>query len=85
MPIESDLHDALWTFVEWLPEPIITGGHEDPARHAETADSLSLAMLVVLESLDRAPVPPNLTGVRLEDSEHDAHRGGLAGPDSRQG
>jgi RNA polymerase sigma factor (sigma-70 family) len=36
---------------EWLPEPIITGGHDDPARHAETADSLSLAMLVLLESL----------------------------------
>jgi RNA polymerase sigma-70 factor (ECF subfamily) len=31
---------------EWLPEPIITDGHDDPARHAETADSLSLAMLV---------------------------------------
>jgi RNA polymerase sigma-70 factor (TIGR02957 family) len=36
---------------EWLPEPIITDGDDDPARHAETADSLSLAMLVVLESL----------------------------------
>ena len=36
---------------EWLPEPIITDGDEDPARHAETADSLSLAMLVLLESL----------------------------------
>jgi RNA polymerase sigma-70 factor (TIGR02957 family) len=36
---------------EWLPEPIITDGEDDPARHAETADSLSLAMLVVLESL----------------------------------
>jgi RNA polymerase sigma-70 factor (ECF subfamily) len=36
---------------EWLPEPIITDGHDDPARHAEMADSLSLAMLVVLESL----------------------------------
>jgi len=36
---------------EWLPEPIITGGHDDPARHAETADSLSLALLVLLESL----------------------------------
>jgi RNA polymerase sigma-70 factor (TIGR02957 family) len=36
---------------EWLPEPIITGGHDDPARHAEMADSLSLAMLVLLESL----------------------------------
>ncbi|HEY7836798.1 MAG TPA: RNA polymerase sigma-70 factor [Solirubrobacteraceae bacterium] len=36
---------------EWLPEPIITDGDNDPARHAETADSLSLAMLVLLESL----------------------------------
>jgi RNA polymerase sigma-70 factor (TIGR02957 family) len=36
---------------EWLPEPVITDGHDDPARHAEMADSLSLAMLVVLESL----------------------------------
>src|ERR687897_210922 len=36
---------------EWLPEPIITEGRDDPARHAETADSLSLAMLVLLESL----------------------------------
>ena len=36
---------------EWLPEPIVTDGDDDPARHAETADSLSLAMLVLLESL----------------------------------
>jgi RNA polymerase sigma factor (sigma-70 family) len=36
---------------EWLPEPIITDGKDDPARHAETADSLSLALLVLLESL----------------------------------
>src|SRR5207253_3206183 len=36
---------------EWLPEPIVTDGVDDPARHAETADSLSLAMLVLLESL----------------------------------
>ena len=36
---------------EWLPEPIITEGHDDPARHAEIADSLSLTILVVLESL----------------------------------
>jgi RNA polymerase sigma-70 factor (ECF subfamily) len=36
---------------EWLPEPIITGGQDDPAQHAEAADSLSLAMLVLLESL----------------------------------
>jgi RNA polymerase sigma-70 factor (ECF subfamily) len=36
---------------EWLPEPIITDGVDDPALHAEMADSLSLAMLVLLESL----------------------------------
>jgi RNA polymerase sigma factor (sigma-70 family) len=36
---------------EWLPEPIITDGEDDPARHAEMADSLSMAMLVLLESL----------------------------------
>jgi len=36
---------------EWLPEPIVTDGDDDPARNAETADSLSLAMLVLLESL----------------------------------
>ena len=36
---------------EWLPEPIITDGEDDPAHQAETADSLSVAMLVVLESL----------------------------------
>jgi RNA polymerase sigma-70 factor (TIGR02957 family) len=36
---------------EWLPEPIITDGTDDPARHAEISDSLSVAMLVLLESL----------------------------------
>jgi RNA polymerase sigma-70 factor (TIGR02957 family) len=36
---------------EWLPEPIMTDGHDDPARHVEMADSLSLALLVLLESL----------------------------------
>jgi RNA polymerase sigma factor (sigma-70 family) len=36
---------------EWLPEPIVTDGLDDPARHSEMADSLSLAMLVLLESL----------------------------------
>ena len=36
---------------EWLPEPIITDRCDEPAGHAEMADSLSLAMLVLLESL----------------------------------
>src|SRR5262249_18010772 len=38
-------------FGEWLPEPILTDGDDDPANQAEMADSLSLAMLVLLESL----------------------------------
>ena len=42
---------------EWLPEPIITDGNDDPARHAETADSLSLATLVLLESLSPSSEP----------------------------
>jgi RNA polymerase sigma-70 factor (TIGR02957 family) len=36
---------------EWLPEPLVTSGADDPARRAEMADSLSLAFLVLLESL----------------------------------
>jgi RNA polymerase sigma-70 factor (ECF subfamily) len=36
---------------EWLPEPILTPEADDPARHAEIADSLSLGLLVVLETL----------------------------------
>jgi RNA polymerase sigma-70 factor (ECF subfamily) len=35
----------------WMPEPIVDARAPDPAEHAETADSLSLAFLVVLESL----------------------------------
>jgi len=36
---------------EWLPEPLVTADENEPARHAEMADSLSLAFLVVLEDL----------------------------------
>ena len=36
---------------EWLPEPLLTDPDDDPARQAEMADSLSLAFLVLLESL----------------------------------
>ena len=38
---------------EWLPEPLVEAGGTDmdPARRAEMADSLSLAFLVLLESL----------------------------------
>jgi RNA polymerase sigma-70 factor (ECF subfamily) len=36
---------------EWLPEPLVSDSSNDPAQHAEMADSLSLAFLVLLESL----------------------------------
>src|SRR5829696_4479437 len=36
---------------EWLPEPLVSDSSDDPARHAEMTDSLSLAFLVLLESL----------------------------------
>jgi RNA polymerase sigma-70 factor (ECF subfamily) len=36
---------------EWLPEPLVEDAAGDPAAQAEMADSLSLAFLVLLESL----------------------------------
>jgi len=36
---------------EWLPEPLVASAEDDPARRAEMADSVSLAFLVLLESL----------------------------------
>jgi RNA polymerase sigma-70 factor, ECF subfamily len=35
----------------WLPEPVLTDEASDPADQAETADSLSMAFLLLLESL----------------------------------
>jgi RNA polymerase sigma-70 factor (ECF subfamily) len=35
----------------WLPEPLIASTEPDPAERAEMADSLSMAFLVLLESL----------------------------------
>ncbi len=35
----------------WLPEPLLTSTEPDPAERAEMADSLSMAFLVLLESL----------------------------------
>ena len=51
---------------EWLPEPIITDGHDDPAQQAEVADSLSLAMLVLMESLS----PEQRAALLLHDVFH---------------
>jgi RNA polymerase sigma-70 factor (TIGR02957 family) len=36
---------------EWLPEPLVASGDDDPAHKAEMADSLSLGFLLLLESL----------------------------------
>lgn len=36
---------------EWLPAPILNDWVDDPAERAERADSVSLALIVVLESL----------------------------------
>jgi RNA polymerase sigma-70 factor, ECF subfamily len=36
---------------QWLPEPVVTDSAPDAAAQAETADSLSMAFLVLLESL----------------------------------
>jgi RNA polymerase sigma-70 factor (TIGR02957 family) len=36
---------------EWLPEPLVGAAPDDPARQVEMADSLSVAFLVLLESL----------------------------------
>jgi RNA polymerase sigma-70 factor, ECF subfamily len=36
---------------QWLPEPLLTDEAPDVSQHAEAADSLSLAFLVLLESL----------------------------------
>jgi RNA polymerase sigma-70 factor (ECF subfamily) len=37
---------------QWLPEPLLTDNSADPAAHAEQADSLSMAFLLVLERLN---------------------------------
>jgi RNA polymerase sigma factor (sigma-70 family) len=38
----------------WLPEPLVTSDDSDPAYEAELADSVGLALLVVLETLTPA-------------------------------
>ena len=59
---------------EWLPEPIVTDDTDDPARHAEMADSLSIAMLVLLESLS-----PEQRAVLLLHDVFDYGYGEIAG------
>ncbi len=51
---------------EWLPEPLVSDVADDPARQAELADSLSLAFLVLLESLS----PEQRAALLLRDVFH---------------
>ena len=39
---------------EWLPEPVVEEWHDDPADQVSLADSVSIALLVVLERLSPA-------------------------------
>lgn len=49
---EAEARAKRETYVgDWLPEPLVASAEDDPARRAEMADSLSLAFLVLLESL----------------------------------
>ena len=59
---------------DWLPEPLVTDPDADPARHAEMADSLSMAFLVLLESLS-----PEQRAVLLLHDVFDYGYGEIAG------
>ena len=48
---------------EWLPEPVVAGLYLDPEASAEMSDSLSMAFLVLLESLS----PPERAVLLLHD------------------
>jgi RNA polymerase sigma factor (sigma-70 family) len=56
---------------DWLPEPIVDLNDGDPERHALVADSVGLALLVVLETLNPAErlafVLHDLFGVPFDD------------------
>jgi RNA polymerase sigma-70 factor, ECF subfamily len=47
----------------WLPEPLLDDGTYDVAAAAETADSLTMAFLVILETL----TPPERAAFLLHD------------------
>ena len=50
---------------DWLPEPVVVpAGEPGPAEHAELADSLSMAFLVLLEAL--SPVERAVLGRRRQ-------------------
>jgi RNA polymerase sigma-70 factor (ECF subfamily) len=49
--LRSARHNRETYIGPWLPEPLVTSAEPDGATRAEVADSLSMAFLVVLESL----------------------------------
>jgi RNA polymerase sigma-70 factor (ECF subfamily) len=59
---------------EWLPEPLVEDPAGDPAGQAEMADSLSMALLVLLESLS-----PEQRAVLLLHDVFDYGYGEIAG------
>jgi hypothetical protein len=60
---------------EWLPEPLVGAEDADPARHAEMADSLSMAFMLLLERLARAARGlPAARGLRLPLRRRRPHR-----------
>ena len=56
---------------EWLPSPLIAEDVEGPSERAEMADSLSMALLVVLEALARRR---GLDGGALSTAAAEKHR-----------
>jgi RNA polymerase sigma-70 factor (TIGR02957 family) len=69
---------------EWLPEPVAASA-DDPARKAEIADSLSLAFLVLLESLSPEQRAAYLLHEVFDESyDHIAQIIGTTEPNARQ-
>src|SRR6266487_2334159 len=57
----------------WLPEPLVAETEADVAQHAEMAESLSMAFLVVLESL--SPVERAVFLLReVFENDQEGHR-----------
>ena len=64
---------------DWLPEPVIVlAGEPGPAEHAELADSLSMAFLVLLEAL--SPVERAVFMLRCSGTATRTWRGSPARP-----
>lgn len=60
---------------EWLPEPIFTDGVDDPAKHAEMADSLSLAARSAASARSSTPTSSRTSGRWETSRRSSAHTG----------